>query len=150
MRLSQIVLLALNLVLTQNVSAAETRAQASRIAMGVAAVKIPSSDFDRSRAFYARYANFKDGVEYNKFERSMLPSVGDGIGVVLYKTGQSNEMDPPGRAYFIIMVPDVAAVAKRMTDDKLQNVGPLNRGQAVSLFLARDPDGNIVEFMQQN
>lgn len=114
----------------------------------LASVKIPVQDFERSVQFYVRYADMKDLIQLNKTERILTSASGAGANLVLYKPVAAKAEETPGRGFTLFMVPDVAAVAGRMKADGVTGMGKLIKAPSADLFIAHDPDGNIVEFLQ--
>jgi predicted enzyme related to lactoylglutathione lyase len=119
------------------------------------AAGVPSSDLDRSIAFYTKGLGLisRGRVEMGSVTEAPLMFPGGGTYIILLKPKQADTpITPRGPLNRIILnVPDVEALAARLTAAGYALTGKINRLEAYKVAVGHvvDPDGNHIELVQR-
>jgi predicted enzyme related to lactoylglutathione lyase len=124
-------------------------------AMAMMASAVPSSDLDRSIAFYTKGLGLTLGgrVEMAQVTEAPLIFPGGGSYLMLIKT-KTAEAPLPARSMsnrVVLAVPDVKAVEARLTAAGYHLDRPIveETQYHVAVGMVQDPDGNHVELVQR-
>jgi lactoylglutathione lyase len=125
-------------------------------------VKLNVTDFERSLKFYTEVLGFKKQapIELPSVRMMYLTRGGTDFEFTLVLVDLKKKPEPftLGNAYnnFMMVVPDIAAMKKRITDAGYQvrsaklDPSPLRYGKSLDLAFVKDPDGFEIELVQIN
>ena len=119
------------------------------------AAGVPSSDLDRSIAFYTKGLGMvsRGRIEMGSVTEAPLMFPGGGTYLMLLKPKQAGTaITPRGPLNRVILnVPDIEALAAQLTAAGYSLKGKINRLEAYTVAVGHveDPDGNNIELVQR-
>lgn len=123
--------------------------------LSVMSAAFASTDLDRAMAFYTRGLGLTAAgrIEHGATTEIPLLFPGGGAGLLLIATrgGTRAPQDPPRIGRVILAVPDLKALAARLTAAGYSLRAPVaeQAGRHVLVGLVADPDGNELELVQR-
>lgn len=131
-------------------AAAPTAAQAAPKPMVLMSAVIPSTDLEKSTAFYTRGMGMTAARGANPRE-VVLALPGGGANLMLLKAADGAATPRRGPSRVILQVPDIKALAARLQGAGYALKGPVreNAQYRISIAELEDPDGNSLELIQR-
>jgi len=117
-------------------------------APGMRSVKIAVNDFAKSTAFYAALG-MKPGPDHGSTRELVWEGSTQNSGIVMASPDYAKTAKMQrGGTYFMIMTPDVKAVADKLRAQNYPGVGePRQMGTMATYMILTDPDGNQIELL---